>query len=180
MGERTCCLLNCGKPVHARGVCSHYMRCWRGEAEWPVVAPTVGPSYSDRFWSKVARREPQDCWLWLASKYPNGYGQFDHQGAHRVSYQLAIGPISDELVIDHRCCRRDCVNPAHLQPVTPAVNVQRGYAPPIAATRMREWSAARTHCSRGHELTPQNTYVTPKEGWRQCRICRAGRKKNRR
>jgi hypothetical protein len=38
---------------------------------------------------------------------------------------------------------------------------------------------AKTHCPSGHEYTPANTYIT-KEGWRNCRMCKATKAQNRR
>lgn len=63
------------------------------------------------------------------------------------------------------------MNPSHLEAVTPQENVARGYAPNVAGQVRRDSCAARTHCKHGHELTPENTYITPKEGWRQCKSC---------
>jgi len=42
------------------------------------------------------------------------------------------------------------------------------------AAKMRE----RTHCSKGHEYTPENTRIT-KEGWRNCRTCHRLKMRNR-
>lgn len=70
-----------------------------------------------RFWAKVARRGPEECWLWTASRQPSGYGQLRDGKttllAHRVSFGLAHGrtPVG---VVRHICDVRACVNPAHL------------------------------------------------------------------
>jgi hypothetical protein len=60
----------------------------------------------------------EDCWLWKASKFPNGYGQHkcDNKNwkAHRFVYTLLVGPIPEDLSVLHRCDVRGCVNPAHL------------------------------------------------------------------
>lgn len=117
----------------------------------------------ERFWAKVDRRSPDECWAWLASRCSDGYGTFRVgeriAGAHRVAYEMLVGPIPDGLELDHLCSLRECVNPAHLEPVTHAENVARG-----RATRP-------THCSKGHERTPENVLIQANDGHRRCRVC---------
>ena len=83
----------------------------------------------DRFWSKVEGDDPLGCWLWTGTA-PSGYGKFSTSPgvsvyAHRYAYAAMVGPIPDGLHLDHTCQTRRCVNPLHLDPVTPRVNAQR-------------------------------------------------------
>lgn len=72
------------------------------------------------------------CWIWLGELNRNGYGRISLGGkrlmAHRVLYELMVGPIGEGLVLDHLCRMRCCVNPAHMEPVTVRENTLRGLA----------------------------------------------------
>lgn len=71
-----------------------------------------------RFWSKVNRGGPDECWEWRAARDKNGYGFFKLYPlmlkAHRVSWEYRHGPIPKGLFVLHRCDNPPCVNPAHL------------------------------------------------------------------
>lgn len=71
---------------------------------------------SARFESLIERIPEAGCWLWMGSIGWNGYGQFGrgHIGAHRVSWELHVGPIPPGMFVCHRCDVPSCVNPAHL------------------------------------------------------------------
>lgn len=76
-----------------------------------------------RFWEKVDKRGPTECWPWLGSKSGVGYGNLKlearkNEYAHRVSYGINVGPIPDGLMVDHACMVRECVNPSHLRLAT--------------------------------------------------------------
>lgn len=80
----------------------------------------------EEFWTLTTTLEPGVCWLWVGPTTHNGYGRF-HRGdtdarAHRHAYSLTNGPIPSGLQVDHTCHQRLCVNPAHLQAVTPQQN----------------------------------------------------------
>lgn len=118
-----------------------------------------------RFWAKVDVRDAASCWLWRGAMSNSGYGHFAlmkrrHCTAHRAALMLTGHEIPDGMVVDHLCRNRQCVNPAHLEPVPQSVNVRRG----------KRWAEPVTHCKRGHEFTDSNTYVNPR-GVRRCRAC---------
>jgi len=130
------------------------------------------PHYNSfpRLWSKVSITSPSRCWLWTAAIRQDGYCRFWLNGeripAHRVTYELLIGPIPQGLTIDHLCRVRRCVNPWHMEPVTIGVNVKRGNS--VSGINIRK-----THCKRGHKLSGDNVYNWPAHPyWRACRTCR--------
>jgi len=72
----------------------------------------------DRFWEKVEKTDT--CWLWIGVRVPSGYGILQEgtrpisHSAHRLSYQLHVGPIPNGMRVCHTCDTVHCVNPAHL------------------------------------------------------------------
>jgi hypothetical protein len=120
-----------------------------------------------QFWRRVSRPDGANgCWEWTGMKDAAGYGFVSEYRAHRYAYTLLVGPIPENLVIDHLCRVTSCVNPTHLEPVPNGINVLRGFGPPASNSR-------KTHCCRGHDITqPGSYYVRPsRPRERRCRVC---------
>lgn len=123
---------------------------------------------SERFWKYVNKTET--CWLWTGAKVTNGYGTFYIGGknttapAHRVIWEAINGLIPSDLLIDHICRVRHCVNPSHLRLVTNKENILCGFGRTAI-------NARKTHCTRGHAFDKTNTYFNSKKNTRTCRHC---------
>jgi hypothetical protein len=131
------------------------------------LTPIERQQFEARFWPKIKRGSPTECWPWRASIGSHGYGQISFPGApilaHRAAYELLHGPLTRD--IDHRVCRnKSCCNLAHMVPCTRAENL---YQPdhPVGQNLLK------THCPQGHPYAGDNLYVT-KAGHRQCLACR--------
>jgi hypothetical protein len=110
----------------------------------------------------LAWRAPEGCLEWRGRGIWNGYGLRKIGGrkgklrlVHRDAWARANGAIPDGLCIDHVCRNRRCYELAHLRLVTPRQNTLEN------SNSLQARYASRTHCSRGHEFTPENTR------WRQ-------------
>jgi len=116
---------------------------------------------------KFVRRSLNGCWDWHGGRDWDEYAIFKVKGkskrGSRFIYEHFYGPIPKGFQIDHLCRNRKCVNPHHLEVVTPRENTLRGEG--LTAKLARQ-----THCKRGHEFTPENTWLY--RGLRYCRHCR--------
>lgn len=123
--------------------------------------------FDDYLWSNVYPEPNTGCWLWGGRLNRQGYGVWcagTHGLAHRVIYESMVSAIPTGLHIDHLCRCRCCVNPDHLEAVTPAVNNSRAL----------KYRKLLTHCSRcKRELAGENLYLRPCDGARICRWCNA-------
>jgi hypothetical protein len=110
---------------------------------------------------------PGPCWVWTGYVMPKGYGQVGFEGkvqlAHRVTYRLLIGPIPDDLQLDHLCRNKSCCNPSHTEPVTGWENLRRAGV----VNKLR--------CVKGHPLFPPNLIIKKQKNgtsiMRNCRVC---------
>lgn len=183
LATKTCSIDGCTAAHLARGMCGKHYARWSRHGDPTAVLKVGRPRTNpvERFWSKVDKAGPLPrwapflgpCWVWTDALDRDGYGNFGVDGAHlrphRFAYELLVGPIPDGLVLDHLCRVRRCVNPTHLEPVTPAQNTFRGRALPVI-------NARKTHCVNGHPFDDENTIITA-SGKRRCRACT--RKSNR-
>lgn len=147
----------------------------------------------DRFWAKVDKKSPAECWEWTAAKNEHGYGIIRIDGknvkAHRIA--LANGSIEPPSSVKalHSCDNPPCVNPSHLRWGTQMENIEdmhsrgrRVYNRKQKAEKPEPKPAAGkysfvTHCKYGHEFTEGNTRMKPNPAVRggcerQCITCR--------
>jgi hypothetical protein len=121
-----------------------------------------------RVTAKITRTD--GCWLWTGCLNSKGYGVTSANGrrvlAHRFVYEHLVGPIADGMTLDHvrdrGCTNKNCVNPAHLEPVTALENRQRA-------------NELITTCRAGHPLTRR-----PGDKQRRCVVCDVERTRQRR
>lgn len=135
---------------------------------------------AERFMDKVSPEPNSGCWLWTGFYQEFGYGRmgvgYAVEGtrgtamAHRLSYEIFVGPIPDGICVLHRCDVPECVNPEHLWLGTHSDNVNDKVA------KGRHHYSKRTHCKNGHEFSGSNVRTPPGTSGRVCRSCqKAGR-----
>jgi HNH endonuclease len=121
-----------------------------------------------------------DCWNWIRTpnwKRERGYRMVCYKGkewrAHRLIYSLLVGEISKYLDLHHICRNKACCNPDHLEAITKKDH-------PFEDVSLFVKNLLKTHCPKGHEYTPDNTYITSPNkshpnGGRSCRTCQLAR-----
>ena len=126
-----------------------------------------------RFWDSFTINPETDCWEWQRT-LSGGYGVMHGQpitekrqeSAHRFSWFYFFGTYPDKgLHIDHLCSNKKCVNPNHLEPVTPHENMN------VRGNSISYQNSLKTECKNGHPYDRDNTR-TNCYGWRYCKLCR--------
>lgn len=149
MRNRTCAVDGCESAAKSHNMCPKHTERWRAHGDPNVIQNIIGEP-ERRFWMKVDKESAAPCWLWTGWVAENGYGRFNpsggvRQAAHRWAYEQYVGPIPDGHEVDHvyanGCRHRSCVNPDHLEAVTPAENNAR--IP--AHRRANQWTAVARH-----------------------------------
>lgn len=162
MAERTCSLEGCEQRHYSKGWCRMHYNRWRRTGDPGEAAPRVQHLEFPASLIMRLRFMPNGCVEFTGALGTNGRGSVRVAGRptlpYVAAYELLVGPVPDGMELDHLCRNPPCVNPAHLEPVTHKVNMERG-----------AW-ATKTHCPQGHPYDETNTYRT-KAGGRACRAC---------
>lgn len=125
-----CDFPGCDRPHAGGGFCApHFKQKWRGRELTPVK--DLALSDEERFWEKVDKSG--DCWLCSGNPTHDGYSRVWVDGeriyAHCYSYTLNVGPIPDDMEVDHTCFVPNCVRPDHLRLVTQKQNNEHRRGP---------------------------------------------------
>lgn len=136
------------------------------------------------FWKRVEKKGPSECWLWSGCQggHKSPYGIFSIRNvrhrAHRISYIIHNGSLSENLIVCHRCDTPACVNPDHLFSGTQLDNINDC----ISKGRYRPNTSKnkKTHCKYGHRLDGDNLYIYPyrKTVIRRCVQCHRNRNRS--
>jgi len=139
-----------------------------------------------RFWSKVNRKGPDECWEWIGTlKKPQGYGFFyicqengidRNMYAHRFIFQYLNGPVGTMQYVCHHCDNPKCVNPKHLFLGDAKANWDDMWA---KKRHYHQTKPEPTHCKRGHAYTPENTFIQTKGKGKGCKECRRHKSRTR-
>lgn len=126
-----------------------------------------------KFWSRVDKRGPAECWPWLGALNGSGYGSFGYAGtkvgAHVAALIVDGRPPEGRMVGHHVCFNRSCVNPAHLEVRTKGENNaerHEGYV---------HFKAKVTHCPAGHAYAGDNLVREARSNGVVARVCRTCR-----
>lgn len=129
----TCSVVGCQRKHRALGLCmAHWERQRYGRPlEPPIGDPHGARPLIDRLSEKLLQGDPTEgddaeCWEWIGGRDNNGYAHIWTNGkarrAHRILYELLIGPIPEGLQLNHWTgCK--CPSPFHCYIGTQGQNV---------------------------------------------------------
>jgi hypothetical protein len=131
--------------------------------------PGVIYEYTD-YSCKQIILEDEPCWLFNTYVEKTGYTRFEFEGKRRQSHIYSWiafygTEVPEGLILDHLCLDKTCVNPRHLQPVTPTENDRRARF---------HYQQRKETCKNGHEFKDPNIIyrkVSATRVDRRCRIC---------
>lgn len=129
--HRTCDFDDCTSKHWSSGYCEKHYRRWKRHGDPAIVLRQTGLPVEVRFWMKVQRGKPDECWFWISRQISSDgyYGMFSTPDrevmAHRFAYEITVGLIPEGLTVDHLCRNTFCMNSAHMELVTNSENVRR-------------------------------------------------------
>lgn len=115
--EYFCRADGCGRSFEKRGVRNYHEGRMHPDVDFTEARLNAG-------WEE----NEDGCWIWQFATSQQGYGVMrsggENRRSHRVSYELHVGPLDDDLQINHKCHVEACVNPDHLYQGTHKDNMQ--------------------------------------------------------
>lgn len=122
----TCSVDGCEVTAWARGWCRRHYKRWHHRGGDPAEHMRRRP-LEERLRARLVPGGPNgECLEWTGATL-KGYGQIGEDGtikyAHRVAYELWVGPVEDGELVCHRCDNPPCCNPDHLFVGTPRDNM---------------------------------------------------------
>jgi hypothetical protein len=172
--NKECVIGGCDKSrVSANGLCKvHYQRFFSGKNLFSPIRSCWAGSNESKFLKDVVKTD--SCWLWKGNLRSGGYGAFTPRTftktskapsglAHRWAYEHWNGPIPHNLVVNHKCRVRNCVNPEHLNLLSNRENI-------LIGTGASARNAKKTRCAQGHPYSSDNI-IWLRGKWRRCKIC---------
>ena len=146
----------------------------RNWPRWNGTAPLPDKQYNEWWLARVKARcvvDSNGCWIWQGNKTYNGYGQTGYRSKTRILHRKMFEVVNGVTLgrweyACHSCDVKLCCNPAHLRKGTPLDNQVD------SVMKRRNGEQQVTHCPRGHEYTPENTYVHAAKSGRPARNCK--------